>query len=316
LDFLKRIHDTVSRRGFTMQFWGDIIIKRPELIPALPRDAIALEWGYEHDHPFAEHASRFAAAGLRFYVCPGTSSWNSIAGRTENALLNIASAVEHGAAHGALGVLNTDWGDNGHLQPLCASYVGFFAGAALSWRAEDAQSPLELPVAQWLDAFVYDDASQRLGALTRDLGNVYRELGCRPHNASALFYFVAGRPGLPINLPGTEERHFDATLTHLLALDEELVQVKPQNEETSRAREELAWASDLLKVACKIGRARLGIGFGEPVARLDVGVREALSAELAPLIQRHRELWRRRNRPGGLAESAGQLERVLGLLCA
>lgn len=316
LDFLKEIHATVLRRGFTMQFWGDIIIKRPELIPELPRDAIALEWGYEHDHPFAEHVAKFAAAGLRFYVCPGTSSWNSIAGRTENALLNIALAVEHGAAHGAYGVLNTDWGDNGHLQPLCASYIGFFAGAAMSWKAEDAQSPLELPVAQWLDTFVYDDANQRLGALTRDLGNVYREMGCRPHNASALFYFVAGRPGQPVNLPGTEAKHFDATFSHLLALDVELAQVVPQNEEASRARAELAWASDLLKVACKIGKARLAIGLGEPVSQLHGGQREALATELAPIVERHRQLWLGRNRPGGLAESAGQLERVLGLLRA
>ena len=58
LDFLKEIHETVGRRGFTMQFWGDIIIKRPELIPELPKDAIALEWGYEHDHPFAETVAK------------------------------------------------------------------------------------------------------------------------------------------------------------------------------------------------------------------------------------------------------------------
>ncbi|HXK19803.1 MAG TPA: family 20 glycosylhydrolase, partial [Polyangiaceae bacterium] len=223
LDFLQQIHETVSRRGFTMQFWGDIVLKRPELIPELPRDAIAMEWGYEHDHPFAENVAKFAAAGLRFYVCPGTSSWNTIAGRTENALLNIASAVKHGAQHGALGVLNTDWGDNGHLQPLWASYIGFMAGAAMSWKAEDAQAPLELPVAEWLTAFVFDDAEQRLGKVARDLGNAYRELGCRPHNASALFYFVAGRAGQPLQLPGVELGHFDATLAYLARLDAELV---------------------------------------------------------------------------------------------
>lgn len=316
LDFLKGIHETVGRRGYSMQFWGDIIIKRPELIPELPRDAIAMEWGYEHDHPFAENVAKFAAAGLRFYVCPGTSSWNSIAGRTENALLNIGSAVKHGAAHGALGVLNTDWGDNGHLQPLTSSYIGFLAGAALSWRAEDAQAPLELLVAEWLEAYVFEDAAQRLGAITRDLGNAYRELGCRPHNSSALFFFIAGRPGQPLQLPGIEQRHFDATLQYLERLDAELVLAMPANDESRRAQAELGWVSDLLKVACRIGRARLSIGFDEPVEGLDRGVREALAAELAPLIERHRALWLGRNRPGGLSESAGQIERVLAQLRA
>lgn len=314
LEFLREIHAALARRGFTMQFWGDIIIKRPELIPELPKDAIAMEWGYEHDHPFAENVVQFAAAGLRFYVCPGTSSWNSIAGRTENALLNIAGAVKHGAAHGALGVLTTDWGDNGHLQPLCASYVGFFAGAAMSWKAEDAQAPLELPVAEWLEAFVYEDAAQRLGRVTRDLGNVYRELGCRPHNASALFYFIAGRPGQPISLPGTEPEHFDAALARLKELDRELAAAKPTNDEARRSHAELSWASDLLKVACRIGKARLVVGLSEPVGKLERGVRELLAAELAPLIARHERLWLARNRPGGLVDSKGQLERVLQLL--
>jgi hypothetical protein len=311
LDFLQQIHASARRRGFTIQFWGDIIIKRPELIPELPKDAIAMEWGYEYDHPFAENVAKFGAAGLRFYVCPGTSSWNSIAGRTENALLNIAAAAKHGAEHGALGLLNTDWGDNGHLQPLCASYVGFLAGAAVSWRAEDAQSPLELPVAEWLEAHVYRDAARQLGKVTRDLGNVYRELGCRPHNSSGLFYFVAGRPGQPISLPGTEASHFDATLLKLRELDVELVQARPESAESRRTQSELSWASDLLKAACRIGKARLAIGLDEPVSKLDAGARESLAAELAPLIERHRALWLGRNRPGGLTESAGQLERVL-----
>jgi hexosaminidase len=311
LDFLKEIHGSVGRRGFTMQFWGDIIIKRPELIPELPKDAIAMEWGYEHDHPFAENLAKFAAAGLRFYVCPGTSSWNSIAGRTENALVNIASAVKHGAAQGALGVLNTDWGDNGHLQPLCASYVGFLAGAAMSWKAEDAQAPLELPIAEWLEAFVFEDAEQRLGKVTRDLGNVYRELGFRPHNSSALFYFVAGRAGQPLVLPGVEPRHFEAALSYLQELDVELAGAKPTNAESRRSQAELGWASDLLKAACRIGEARLSIGFDQPVSELDPGTRETLAVELAPLIERHRKLWLGRNRPGGLPDSVGQMQRVL-----
>src|SRR5581483_2674353 len=114
LDFLKKIHALVRERGKTMMFWGDIIINHPELISQLPKDAIAMEWGYEADHPFAEHGKAFAQAGIPFYVCPGTSSWISILGRTENAMGNIRNATENGLKNGAIGVLNTDWGDWGH----------------------------------------------------------------------------------------------------------------------------------------------------------------------------------------------------------
>ena len=55
-----------------MMFWGDIIMQHPELIGEIPRDATALEWGYEHDHPYDADTKAFKKAGLPFYVCPGT----------------------------------------------------------------------------------------------------------------------------------------------------------------------------------------------------------------------------------------------------
>ncbi len=92
-DYFMKVYREVKRRGRTMQFWGDIIMEQPQLVPQLPRDVIALEWGYEADHPFDEHAAHFAASGVPFYLCPGTSSWNSVGGRTENALGNLRNAA-------------------------------------------------------------------------------------------------------------------------------------------------------------------------------------------------------------------------------
>jgi hexosaminidase len=83
-----RVNELVARHGRRMMFWGDIILNQPELIPQLPPDAIALNWGYEADHPFDAEAARFCQSGVPFYVCPGTSSWCSIAGRTDNMLAN------------------------------------------------------------------------------------------------------------------------------------------------------------------------------------------------------------------------------------
>ena len=71
-----------------MQFWGDIVLQHPDLIPEIPKDVIALAWGYEANHPFELECARFAEAGIPFYVCPGTSSWCSLGGRTANALGN------------------------------------------------------------------------------------------------------------------------------------------------------------------------------------------------------------------------------------
>ena len=74
LDFLLEIYQQVKARGYTMQFWGDIIRDYPELVGQLPRDTVALEWGYEADHKFDDFGAIFARSGIPFYVCPGTSS--------------------------------------------------------------------------------------------------------------------------------------------------------------------------------------------------------------------------------------------------
>ncbi|MEA3341681.1 MAG: family 20 glycosylhydrolase, partial [Chloroflexota bacterium] len=52
LDYLLALHAALNKRGTRMQFWGDIILEYPELIPQLPEDVTALDWGYEGDHPF------------------------------------------------------------------------------------------------------------------------------------------------------------------------------------------------------------------------------------------------------------------------
>jgi len=96
LDFLKKIHREVSARGKTMMFWGDIILKYPKLIRKLPKDAVALNWGYEANHPFGREAAKFAGSRIPFYVCPGTAAWQTLIGRHDNALANLRAAAVAG----------------------------------------------------------------------------------------------------------------------------------------------------------------------------------------------------------------------------
>ena len=94
LDFLKKIQREVSARNKKMMFWGDIILKYPKLIRELPKNVIALNWGYEANHPFAKEAAQFAKAKIPFYVCPGTSTWQTLIGKHDNALANLARRRE------------------------------------------------------------------------------------------------------------------------------------------------------------------------------------------------------------------------------
>ena len=81
-----------------------------------------------------------AEANVPFYVCPGTSSWNSLTGRLDNATKNLYEAASAGANHQATGYLVTDWGDHGHHQTLPVSYPGFVLGASASWNAASSVS--------------------------------------------------------------------------------------------------------------------------------------------------------------------------------
>lgn len=98
----------VTERGRVMQFWGGIIVKAPEYIAELPKDIVALEWGYEADHPFDRNCAAFAGRGIPFYVCPGLK-------------------------HGAVGYLNTIWGDRGHQDYEPVTYLLIACAAAVSW---------------------------------------------------------------------------------------------------------------------------------------------------------------------------------------
>jgi hexosaminidase len=322
LEFLKEVHARVRARGKVMLFWGDIIVKRPDLLAELPADAIALEWGYEADHPFAEHLALFEQAGLAFYVCPGTSSWNSIAGRTDNALLNIARAAREGKAAGASGLIVTDWGDHGHLQPLAVSYLGLFAAAGFSWNTADAAEPLALDLPRRLDSHVFGDAASVLGRVAYDLGNAYREAGSLRSNASVLFWSLI-KPERLFTPPGVTRESLERTLTYLERAGEALPRARPGTLGTAladggegvRVVAELGWARDLLAFACRLGIARCSAERAttdrESLALLPASVRAALRRELRGLIERQRALWLERNRPGGLEDSTRRLSTLL-----
>ena len=133
VDFLKKVQREVSARGKQMMFWGDIILHYQKLIRELPKRLIALNWGYEANHPFEHEAAQFARSKIPFYICPGTSTWMTLIGRHDNALANLRCAADAGRRRGAFGYLITDWGDGGHPQPLAVSYLPSLAGAAVSW---------------------------------------------------------------------------------------------------------------------------------------------------------------------------------------
>jgi hypothetical protein len=258
LGFLKKIHREVSARGKTMMFWGDIILKHPSLIRELPKNVIALNWGYEKDHPFAKEAEQFAKAKIPFYVCPGTSTWQTLIGKHDNAFANLRAAAKAGKKFGAIGFLNTDWGDGGHPQPLAVSWPLFAAGAALAWNANAFDEKL---LGKVLSRDVFEDVTGKIAAAGLKLGFAHQKLGVKTVNETPLGTVIAApkpeerelfcRNGLKwfAKIPARKIR---ATLAEIEMLRKVLPLAKPKSVAGKILKRELDLAARMAAQSCRL----------------------------------------------------------------
>jgi hexosaminidase len=309
VDYLVKIHKEVVHRKHTMMFWSDIVHEHPETIPRLPKDAIALVWGYEADHPFAKQCAELRRAGLSFYVCPGTSSWCSFAGRTENALANLRNAAQAGMKHGARGYLITDWGDYGHRQYLPASYPGLLYGAAASWCGKSNQN-IDVTAALAQHAFSVADPKWVL-----ELGRVPEVAKVWLKNRTILFSVMEE----PLeNMPSLDRLSVKAVSRleqWLLRIDNRASRDLPANFETFEAGTELGEIfGTILVLRHAIWRARLAWlirhGGGKLTPSI-IAAADSLVEDIYKFMMTHRDLWLARNRSGGLASSLAYYERNL-----
>ena len=304
LNYILQLKDEIDKYGLTTQFWGDIILQHPELIPELPKDVIALVWGYEEDYPFDSYCKKFRDAGSPFYVCPGTSSWNSLVGRNQNAFGNLNNAAINGIKHGAMGFLNTDWGDEGHWQPLSVSYPTYLYGAAVSWGFEANQNS---DVGKLVSRYIFNDPTEKSGQALIDIGNAYMK-SINDINSS-LFNELLRSPSGTIP-KGTTKEGLQTTIEYLDKNLKILVNAPVVNEDEKIVKAEMTLAVNMAKLGCKIGLARLSVPTQE-LEKISASKRKELATEYENLIEEHKKLWTLRNRPGGLHISAGNLERGL-----
>ena len=225
----------------------------------------------------------------------------TILGRTDNALGNIRNAAENGLARGAIGILNTDWGDQGHWQYLPVSYLGFAYGAAVGWSLAANRDPGKLPRA--LDLFCFRDRAGVMGRLAYDLGNVYKTLGPRYFNASGLVR--AMMTGKLTDIRKHKEQKPEGYRRALAAIARAIVPLGRScmdREDAELVKREFASGAALSRHAAR--RALLAY---EDNPRRASRAKKALARDLKGLIREYRELWHARNRPGGFIDSVRRL---------
>lgn len=276
LGYLEKVCAIAREKGKRPMFWGDIVLKHPECIGRLPKDLIALDWGYEANHPFMKEAQQFSSSGLEFYVCPGTSAWRSLAGRIENMRDNLAAAEAAGRQYSAKGYMLTDWGDEGHWQPLAASLPAIvLAGNFAASGPKAAKMDVERELDSIMDA--------PLGGLLMRLGTLYLRGGALKANCSELFNILRNDHGYSRH-PGLTQAVLDDISGVAAGVRQAAQRWADRGNDWAK---EIVYMADLIDCACH---------------RRDEGRLRALRDE-------HGRIWRLRSREGGRIDSLAKLPR-------
>lgn len=280
VEFLQKINALCRERGHTMMFWGDIIFEDESLLSEVPEDAICLDWGYEANGPFEKRATYLEKIGRPFILCPGTSSWGSLFGRTANMMGNIKEAVDAAKKHGGMGVLLTDWGDGGHPQPWLISIPPLVYLSELNKGNEPTREELAAKVDELLGCTV--------GEYLLTIGDTYQHMKGRMDNTSEPMFIL--RQG----------KHY-----HPVAWAKPM----PTKETKAAALENLARAKSLRKLGnapdwVKDDCATLDLLAEALRLRIENPAMENFRAVFEP---DYRALWLKSNREGGLEASLNLL---------
>lgn len=311
--------------GRAVLAWADMLTKHPDALPHLDRGVTSLVWSYDAPgatppqltarqakiaqvlgfdvgppQSFDTLVRPFVDTDRDFWVCPGTSTWNSFVGRGQNARDNLLDAAVAGREHGAGGYLVADWGDNGHLQPPSVSFGPLLYGGAVAWCAH---TNADLDVVPLLDEKVFLDEARVLGRCVEQLAGAAAATGIPSSNCSPLFARLLPQTLSFVEVPSDPTGPAAA----LGAIDDcllELARARPACTDGTLIVRELQSAAHLARA----GALRLLADAGAASSS-----EEQLRAQLPDLVDAVRADWLARSRPGGLPDSLDMLaEGVLG----
>lgn len=330
MDYVHKLNSYCRAKGRTMLMWGDIVLHNPESLEDFPKDIVLLDWIYEGDGNFENHARLLQKTRLRYCLCPGTSSWGSITGRSDNMKKNIINAVDCSIRFGGEGIITTDWGDLGHWQYISASYPGFAITGLYSWSGIDTQ----LDCAKWFcNTYIYKDKSEQAFDIAYDLGNYYQLEDAPLYNTTLCFAVMSSK----YSFNTIEE--FDLKMDRLLKLSANIAKTNDIPEQEPLINFDYTnLCSYLDDISLRINTLNLnspeGLLIKEEMENSILMVhhgaklyhslknhrddKELLTKDLKELftllddiLKKHYKLWMKRNRPGGFSRSSSHINHLL-----
>ncbi len=305
LDFISKVLTTVQSYDKIPMMWADVIIHHPELATKLPKGTHVIDWGYDRMYDFEPHAKALHDLNVPFLLAPGTSTWNSFTGRYQDMKKTTNNACLAAKKYQGKGVITTDWGDNGHLQYLPWSWIGFAYSAMLCWTDSISDEAMS-----WaLNTLIYEDPQQRLSQAMMALSAYNDRETTYTYNGTMLFQvlqFVDTENRYPLWLAKRFHRRVllknplsDSSIQSLQAMIQDFETCVNELTLELLLKEELRQTVRWLKLSLMV---RINLQKPQSIHK------EALLSLIDETIYHHERLWVQRNLPSHLDESLKRIK--------
>ncbi len=299
IGFVSQLVAFLQERGKTVMMWGDIVMQHPEVLTQLSDGIEYLNWCYDmkgnglKPELLAEHYKPQI-------ICPSVHSHKRFIEKIVYNRPNIASVLEVGLAHGASGMLNTNWGDYGHVCFDEGVLYGLAYGGAKAWNVKGTDESFDDAVC----ALIYESSTEVLEIL-RTLGNCDELWFEREGYEMALWELTVQMFDRTVGVP----ENYEYRLSVLRA-----------NDLAGKRRDALACAERLAEMPlnAEIGEAlilaakMIAAVFAVLVDVCNGAVTEGTAQEMRECLAAFKQLWMRRNKCGEWDAIEAFFEAMLG----
>lgn len=283
-EFVAKIAAYLQSKGKTVLMWADVLLAHLDKAALLPDGIVFLNWEYSPS-PNENKIQAIADTRRPQIVCPGTSAWNRFVEDIDVEEANISRMAAYGAKHGAMGILNTNWGDYGNPCSLALSMYGLALGAEKSWSVNTAA---DKTFHQTVDRRLYQNEAG-FSSLRR-LCDMSRRVSWADFVRCLSNHLYGSRHD--IRVPTDED--IQAIQRDYAYIQETLSSVIWHWDE---CRADMLLAAEAITVMAEI----LGRMHGVPVCRV---------TDTEGFLDRHRRAWLQKNKPSELCEIEAAFRRM------